>query len=185
MDSLIENLKPLFKSIDENFENALDILFKAHINAAKENSNASSEIFYYSMMGSGKLINGIASGLLSIGGPHAPLADARLVLFDQDIEKTIDMADSGQKISGFGNSFFKETIDPSWKEFAIYVKNNMPEQWRRISEISMHVKGGKIPVNAAGLTAAFADFYQMEYGSETILFVLPRVTAWTSMIKFS
>ena len=159
----------------------LNDLLDAHSCAAENNNNVSSAIYGMSFAGSGNVINGICSALLSIGWLHAPLEDARW-LWCNATEETIDeMFRCGQKVPGFGNSFYKDRIDPCFDKVynAICSVPHLKERMQYLTErVRAHKK---LYPNAALITEAVCEEVGIPFGKEGALFALARIPAWTGL----
>ena len=198
-----ENTANLYKSRHVEMLHAaggtlLPILHDAHYNATLNNpDNISRKVFEYAYSGSGSLIQAISAGISSIGDRHAPLEEARalIIAFKNDPKDAVRNVFAGlamgQKIPGFGNSFFKDGIDPSFAEaydaytkayFEIYpddAETLLDSVLKTVNEGRMRLKPCKpIYPNAAGITAAICELCNLYLGTEVALFVEARVKAW-------
>ena len=159
----------------------LEAVLKAHDTAARNNANVSSAAYQNTLLGSGRIENAIVSGLLSIGGGHAPFEAARRVFEcyqKVDVEVTANL---GQKIPGFGNSFFKNRYDPAWLPVVNLVREKFPTKNERILQLTQWVfetTHRQILPNAALYTAAFCVECQIPRGKESLIFLLARLPAW-------
>lgn len=161
----------------------LQSVFDAHDMAARNNQNASSAAAVNAFFGSGNLPNGIASAALTLGDAHGPIGPARFV-YERFDERALKSAiESGMKIPGFGNSFFKDKIDPAWSRVNELIKSDFESANARINQLHGWMKeaGKDAHPNAALYTAVVCSELGMIPGSESAIFILARTAAWTSL----
>lgn len=161
----------------------LQAVFDAHDMAARNNQNASSGAAINSFFGSGNLTNAIASAILTLGDAHGPIGPARFV-YERFDERALKSAiESNMKIPGFGNSFFKDKIDPAWSRVREIIETDFPNANSRINQLHGWMKeaGKNVHPNAALYTAVICSELGMFPGSESAIFILARTSAWTSM----
>lgn len=161
----------------------LQAVFDAHDIAARNNQNASSVASVNAFFGSGNLTNGIASAVLTLGDAHGPIGPARFV-YERFDERALKSAiEAGMKIPGFGNSFFKDRIDPAWSRVREIIEAEFPHANERINQLHQWMKeaGKDVHPNAALYTAVICSELGMIPGSEASIFVLARTAAWTSL----
>lgn len=149
----------------------------AHFKASAKNSNNGSKIsFQLALGGSNNLISSICAGLLSTGYRHAPIMQARDFIFHSN-----EKAEHGIIYPGFGHSIYKDCIDPSFNTVVEEIRKNYPSVWesveRRNSELN-EINGITIFPNAAAITAAAAEIFEIPPPLEIMLFITPRVTEW-------
>ena len=161
----------------------LQAVFDAHDMAARNNQNASSGAAVNAFFGSAQLTNGIASAILTLGDAHGPIGPARYV-YERFDERALKSAiGAGMKIPGFGNSFFKDRIDPAWSHVREVIETDFPNANRRINQLHGWMKeaGKDVYPNAALYTAVICSELGMIPGSEAAIFILARTAAWTSL----
>ena len=111
----------------------LQAVFDAHDMAARNNQNASSVAAVNAFFGSAQLTNGIASAILTLGDAHGPIGPARYV-YERFDERALKSAiGAGMKIPGFGNSFFKDRIDPAWSRVREIIATDFEDANNRIN----------------------------------------------------
>jgi citrate synthase len=151
--------------------------------AARNNQNASSGAAVNAFFGSAQLTNAIASAILTLGDAHGPIGPARFVYekFDERSLKSAIL--SGMKIPGFGNSFFKDSIDPAWSRVREIIEVDFKKANDRINQLHRWMKevGKDVHPNAALYSAVICNELGMIHGSESAIFVLARTAAWTSL----
>ena len=161
----------------------LQAVFDAHDVAARNNQNASSAAAVNAFFGSAQLTNGIASAILTLGDAHGPIGPARFVYerFNEGALKS--SIESGMKIPGFGNSFFKNKIDPAWSQVRELIESDFERANARVNQLHGWMKeaGRDVHPNAALYTAVVCNELGMIPGSESAIFVLARTAAWTSL----
>lgn len=170
----------------QHFE-LLDLLIRAHRNAAISNNNLSKAVCVQACYGSGKFRQGVAAAILTIGDAHAPLHSAREVYENADVESVRQQVANGMIVPGFGNSFFKTHIDPAFKDLYVHLKSHFPSEEQRIAALTdavwrgLKAKGGSVTQlwpNAALFTAAVCKAIAFPHGVEELLFLLPRLPVW-------
>ena len=87
---------------------------------------------------------------------------------------------NGLKVPGFGNSFFKQEIDPCWLEVADFLMVEYPQVVDAIQKLqaALSAKGLELQPNAAMFTGAAAMLAGFPVGTEPALFIVPRIGAW-------
>jgi citrate synthase len=161
----------------------LQSVFDAHDMAARNNQNASSGAAVNAFFGSAQLTNGIASAILTLGDAHGPIGPARFV-YERFDERALKSAiGAGMKIPGFGNSFFKDQIDPAWSRVREIIEVDFKKANDRIKQLHGWMKevGKDVHPNAALYSAVICNELGMIHGSESAIFVLARTAAWTSL----
>ena len=160
----------------------LQAVFDAHDRAARNNQNASSGAAMNAFIGSGILANGIASAVMTLGHRHGPITEARLVYEEIDEWALKTGVENQARIAGFGNSFFKDRIDPAWNEVAEIIERQFPNANARIKQLRTWLSecGKNLFPNAAMYTAVACSELEMVHGSEAAIFVIARTAAWTS-----
>ena len=161
----------------------LQAVFDAHDMAARNNQNTSSGAAVNAFFGSAQLTNAIASAMLTLGDAHGPIGPARFVYEKFDERSLKSAIESGMKIPGFGNSFFKDSIDPAWSRVREIVDVDFPRASGRINQLHGWMKeaGKNLHPNAALYSAVICNELGMIPGSESAIFILARTAAWTSL----
>jgi citrate synthase len=134
------------------------------------------------MMGSGRIENGIAAAVLTLGHMHAPILAARGLYENGEKQVVQLMIRRGQRIAGFGNSFYKTSIDPAFNDVMAILQVSFPKVMARINELSGWLIEANQPLypNAALLTAAVCSELGIRGGTETSLFILWRLPVWVN-----
>ena len=161
----------------------LQAVFDAHDMAARNNQNASSGAAVNAFFGSAQLTNGIASAILTLGDAHGPISPARFV-YERFDERALKSAiEAGMKIPGFGNSFFKDRIDPAGSRVREIIAADFHNANARIEQLHGWIKeaGKDVHPNAALYTAVICSELGMIPNSESAIFILARTAAWTSL----
>jgi len=161
----------------------LQAVFDAHDMAARNNQNSSSGAAVNAFFGSAQLTNGIASAILTLGDAHGPIGPARFVYERFDGRALKSAIEAGMKIPGFGNSFFKDRIDPAWSRVSELIKSDFSNANARIEQLHGWMKeaGKNIHPNAALYTAVVCSELGVIPGAESAIFILARTAAWTSL----
>lgn len=173
---------PPFKDLSDEQASMASMLFEAHFKAAKDNDNLSKGVYCGALAGSGNEVQAVSAALLTTGSRHAPVIAARQLIFEQApnvVEDTIkNILRVKGMVPGFGNSFFKDRIDPAFQPVFNALEGSMAGQrldfaWRQIPK--------KIFPNAAGITAAVAYHCGLPSPLELWFFIAPRTAAWLSL----
>jgi len=161
----------------------LQAVMDAHDMAARNNQNASSGAAVNAFFGSAQLTNGIASAILTLGDAHGPIGPARFVYEKFDERALKSAIEAGMKIPGFGNSFFKDRIDPAWSRVREIIAADFHNANARIEQLHGWIKklGKDVHPNAALYTAVICSELGMIPNSESAIFILARTAAWTSL----
>jgi citrate synthase len=162
-------------------ESLLSLFMQAHAETANANANASSYACRNASLVTGRLENGLASAIMSLGGHHAPLTEARHV-YKNWVKADVDFAMNNKVfIPGFGNSFFKGSVDPSWQVVDSYLYTWYPEQYARISQLKEWIAQNNRTLypNAAMYSAVVCEILNVAPGTEVALLILARLPVWT------
>ncbi len=157
------------------------LMMKAHADAAANNDNLSSGTIKQMAIVQKSFLESMVAGLLTLGGTHAPIEQARQVLFYTDNEDIIAHIEAGFLLPGFGNAFYKDQIDPAWVDVEAKLKADFTSYAERIEEVTQilsEAKGKTIYPNAAAFTAAVAEILQMPIGTELSLLIQGRLFVW-------
>ena len=161
----------------------MDLLIKAHAKTAVDNANASSAACVNAGAVTGRLTNGLASAIMCLGGHHAPIMDARHVYAHWTKENLKEALKWGKFIPGFGNAFYKHSIDPAWEDMDTYLMTAYPKEYARIIELQGWMKEENMILfpNAALYSAMACDIMGCVWGAEISLLVLARLPMWTTL----
>jgi citrate synthase len=174
---------PFLGHLDERKSRLLGLTVIAHQQACTNNQNASKEICKCVAKCGGRIEGGIASAILSLGGTHAPLADAREMYLRGNhflISKKLS-ENSNYKVPGFGNSFFRDSVDPAWIPVDSFLKESFPLSRDKITQLKNDVElatGKRLFPNAALFTAAVCEICEIPIGMESSIFILSRLPIW-------
>jgi citrate synthase len=150
----------------------------AHYRAALTNQNTSSQVATATYAASGDLGKAIAAATLAQGSLHAPITAARDLLdSDEPCVYAGELLRAGKRVPGFGNSFYKGRIDPSFD--AVYAA--LPEVFRRRMEWVQDSFFPAVFPNAAIITAAVCIAAELPRGIEPAIFAYCRIPAWTKL----
>ena len=157
-------------------------LCQAHFEAAMNNNNVSSAMVkQVASVGKG-LPEAIAAACLTLGEVHGPTTQARRVLFEEDDDNVIrSNLEQGNKVPGFGNAFFKNGVDPAFKEISDIIYKDHPEVGQRIDDVGeliVEVRGNRVYPNAAAFTASVAHILDIPWHTEVGLLIMGRTPAW-------
>jgi citrate synthase len=145
------------------------------------NLNASSAAFQNALIASGRVENGIASAILTLGINHGPITEARDVYRNWG-KADFEVIKKGVKVPGFGNSFFREGIDPAFEPLDSLMRNEFGCLSSRIDELTSWMRDYKpLYPNAALYTAAVCEAVQVKYGCESMVFIMARIPSWIGL----
>lgn len=170
-------MKKYWKNNEEMTRNEtelVDALHKAQFSCAFR-ENASTVAFQIAAGATGSLSKGITAGLSTIGGKHAPIEDIYNFLQSNEPELGI--------VPGWGSSFCKGAPDPAFDEVQYRLRgvdNFLVEKIELITEW-LDGRGKKIFPNPGCWTAAVAIAIDMPANIAPVLFILPRIEAWTML----
>jgi citrate synthase len=171
---------------DENAAGLLELLLRAHQGAAQNNQNASSVVAKIATEGSGSFVQGVASAILTLGserGFHGPTLAARRLLRG---ETAVESILQGQgRVPGFGNSFFRDRIDPAFEETWATLRAHYPVIANRINQLreQLWTKGKTVYPNAALFTAAVCEILRVPDGVESAFFIIARLPVWAKGVQ--
>jgi citrate synthase len=161
----------------------LDLLIAAHAKTAIDNANASSAACVNAGAVTGKLTNGLASAILCLGGHHAPIMEARIVYRQWTKEQIKEALLWNKLIPGFGNAFYKDSIDPAWQGVDDFLYAEYPQEYARIRELRDWMRGQNVNLfpNAALYSAVSCDIMECVWGAEISILILARLPMWTTL----
>jgi len=179
----------------------ITLLEEAHYLAGKRNPSISRDTFLSALAGSGNITQAIAAALLTTGKMHAPLNETRQLfnLFRRNPEMARqavrEALSDGMKIPGVGNSFFKDSIDPSFRDIKeayeevyalIYPKSPISILDGFTEMVNSEIAAKKEPesflyANAAGITAAVMELFLAPPYFENWVFISGRTRAWIEL----
>lgn len=153
-------------------------LLSAHDAAATAQPNGSIQTAHIVYQASGSMVAALSAASLAQGGLHAPIEEARALLRagDAAAEDARYMLECGEKVPGFGNSFYPDG-DPAFFPVEAILRQQYPDLVAIIDEVrSTNLK--LPPPNAAMWTAAAMEAMGMPVGLGPALFISTRVKAW-------
>lgn len=158
-------------------------LYHAHFHAARANASLSTSAFVAVQEATGDPVRGVIAGLSGFGqGIHGPLTEARRQIFLEDAPARRVRILRGEKIAGFGNSFFKDKVDPSFQPVVDLLRDQ--SQYAQILAVQhelSEIKNLTLFPNAAALSAAVAELVGLPLGREAQLVLPARVAGWLSL----
>lgn len=158
----------------------LRLIFEAHSKAATENYNLSSVAFQCAV-GGGALIPGcFAAAISSVGLIHAPVTSARSIIFTDP--KWKQLLAMNRRVPGFGNSFFKDGIDPAFQKAYDHLPDHFKQLFTEISDAIFEFKKVRLYPNAAAITAAAAEHLGLPEGGEFLIFLIGRGAGWIKLL---
>ena len=157
----------------------LDLLRDAHQRAARDNPNLSSQLVVAMAQAGAPFEKAVGAALLSLGTLHAPVTQARRVLRRaQEYPGCIEDAVVGRKlVPGFGNSFYREDIDPAFLD--LHAALPVWGGWREV--LIEGCKRTERWPNAAAYTAIVAEIEGVPEGTELRLVIEARLPVWAEL----
>ena len=163
-------------------ETLLDTLSSCHQNAAIVNNNASSAALMNAAVCNATFEHAVASALLTFGSKHGPTTAARDLLYVDTKEEIIERLEGGEILPGFGNAFYKKSIDPAFVPLDHLLRETYPqdnEKIDRVAKLIFKVKGRALYPNPAAYTAICSDLVGLMRGTEIMLVIACRLPAWS------
>lgn len=178
---------------DIHAQQLLSLVLEAHTVSAANQNNASSVYFVNTLAITDNMASAIASAVLTLGKTHAPITQARSVFAEWTQRDIIETIEQGAKVPGFGNSFYKDDIDPAWFKVREYIKTFMPDIHLRLESLTTMVNAARqrrsvedevkpIFPNPAMYSAVVTELFGWATGSELSLFILARLPTWVSLV---
>ncbi len=164
----------------------LDLVRRAHYGSAMNNNCVSSVAMQIACSGSDDFMKGVVSAISSFGSIHGPAGEARDAIYRYGKEEIAERVSNGEKIPGWGNSFFKDKIDPQWNKVDSTIRKNYPDHAKILDEktqIVFEVTGRDLKPNAAAYTAISSEVAGLPSGLEMLLVVQGRLPAWAEMFS--
>ena len=163
----------------------LTALGKAHHESALR-GNISSQSVHFAAHGSRDFARAVAAGLVSIGGPDAPLERTVELLSAADpVEAVEGMLERKEKVPGWGNSFVRGEPDPIWSEVDARFSCDFPAISGTISSVTayLHSRRRNLYPNPSAYTAAAAIAVGLPAPMAAYLFIAFRLSGWGKIIQ--
>ena len=168
----------------ESLETLLDTLSWCHQQSTLVNNNASGGALQNAAFCEATFEHSVAAALLTLGSKHGPVLAARDALYVTSDDELIDGLENGETVSGFGNSFYKKSIDPAFVQLDHLLREGYPKHHGhldRVAKLIFKVKGKSLYPNPAAYTAICAEIVGLMRGTETLLFIACRLPAWSRL----
>jgi citrate synthase len=165
----------------DGVETLLDTLSWCNQAAAISNNNASSAALMNAAGCSATFEHAVASALLTFGTKHGPTTAARDMLYSTENEAIVTRLEEGETLPGWGNAFYKKSIDPAFVPMDHLLREQYNEHIERLNEVAtliFKVRGRALYPNAASYNAVAAEIIGMARGTEIMLLVATRLPAW-------
>ena len=166
---------------NEAHETLISLLVLCHQSAAMANSNASSAALGLASSAGASLWNSVAAALLTMGDKHGPVTKTREVIYRTCPESLRERIEAGEIIPGWGNAFFKQSLDPSWVRMDHLIRSKYTghhEEIERVGKAIFKSKGIVLYPNASAYTAVVAEIIGLDHGTEPMLAIASRLPAW-------
>lgn len=183
MNSIIQALWPREGGYTNEEEVLLATLIDGHRKAAINNNCVSSAALRNASVGGADPSVCYIAAMATIGRVHAPVTAARYILFNEDRDLWIKVLDSGAKLPGFGNDFFKSDIDPAFEPAFDLLPLETRDRLIGMSAAILHRKKKIIYPNAASITAAVAHTLNLPAGAELLILLMGRGAGWNTIIQ--
>jgi citrate synthase len=165
----------------QSVETLLDTLSWCNQSAALTNNNASSAALTNAAGCDSRFEHAVASALLTFGTKHGPTTEARRLLYDTENEEIITRLEDGEILPGWGNAFYKKSIDPAFVPLDHLLRETYSSHHDRLDEIAtlvFKVRGRVLYPNAASYNAICAEIVCFAWGLEIMLPIMCRLPAW-------
>jgi citrate synthase len=162
-------------------EELLDTLCWCNQAAATTNANASSAAVANAAVCGSRFEHSVASALLTFGKIHGPIMEARGLLYHTQSGEVVDWLEEGLNLPGWGNAFYKKSIDPAFVPMEHLIKEQYADHHdkiTRIAELIFKVRGRVLYPNAATYGAVTAEILALARGTEMILPIAFRLPSW-------
>lgn len=167
----------------------LETLFAAHRRAGERNQNLSKAMAVRAVTAGGDRFNSaVIAAVASMGGQHAPVWQTRNVWHHLRYGLTepgklrefiLTVVEENVILPGWGNSFYKDKIDPAWQSFDDQLREKFSPKDAVVVRLITQVlhQAGKTTLypNAALYTAIAADLIDLPHGVESLLVLMPRL----------
>ena len=171
------------EDLDEDEAALLAVLAEAH-EASTGRDNLSSHAVALAAAGSGSYTCAISAALLTLGGPHGPIAQTHgLLASAMPGVHASAMLRSRQRVPGWGNGFVKGRPDPLWRGVDAHLALYFPAIHATIHTVTQTLHAAGIPIfpNPACYTAAAAIATGLPGPLAAYLFVSSRLPAWSKI----
>jgi citrate synthase len=135
--------------------------------------------------GSGSYESSVAAGILTLGGKHAPIREIYQTL-EQPRSVIETRINAGERVPGWGNSFFRGSPDPDWHavRFAFLVFPQMLDHIDFVTSV-FHARQKMLYPNAGCYTAAAAKIVGLPAETASYLLISARLPVWTELAQRS
>lgn len=159
----------------------IQALYRAHAEVALR-GNPSHQALILAAQGSANFFNALTAAFATYGGLHGPLEATYNLLINPD--PTVEIAtrlEVGLKIPGFGNSFYKDGIEPAFLPVEAELRKRDPLIASKIDGMTefIHAQGKKIYPNPSTFTCATALVEGIPREAIGFLVVQARLWEWT------
>jgi citrate synthase len=156
------------------------IITRCHaVSAFRE--NPSSVAISISATSSCRFQSAVISAISMLGETHGPVMETVELLSSEDPTALAQAyIDAGKKVPGWGVSFVKGKIDPSWQEAYDFLQKNFTEITITIDSITklLHNNQKMIYPNPACFTAATAIVNDIPADAASYYFIKSRLNSW-------
>lgn len=159
----------------------LQALYKAHAEVAIR-GNPSHQALILAAQGSRNYFNALTAAFATYGGLHGPLgATYDLLVRDDPCHEIQIRLEVGLKIPGYGNSFYKDGIEPAFLPVEEELRKVNPVLAGKIDLMTefIHGMGKKIYPNPSTFTCAVALVEGVPKEAVGFLVVQARLLVWT------
>ncbi len=105
-----------------------------------------------------------------------------MLLYGTKNEQIIEQLEDGDILPGWGNAFYKKSIDPAFVPMEHLLKTGYRVHADRLDEVAeliFKVNGRVLYPNPASFTAVTAEILDFPAGVEMMLAVMSRLPTWT------
>ena len=162
-------------------EELISLLVQCHQSATIANNNASSVALGLAASTGASFWHSVAAAMMTFGDIHGPVTATRKAIYQTSPESLRERIEDGEIIPGWGNSFFKHGLDPSWTRMDHLIRSEYTghhEEIERVGKAIFKSKGRILYPNASAYTAVVAEIIGLDHGTEPILAIAARLPAW-------
>lgn len=178
-------MKPFWRDnpLSEKEQALLDSVLAAHRESCFR-ENISSVAVKMAAAAKVSMFQSFAAALSTLGGMHGPVEQThRLLAADGPAMEAMAYLDRGEKVPGWGNSFYRGIPDPLWKEAASLLETHFLSISNAISDVTalLYVRGFKLFPNPSAYTAAAGIALGMTEHLSAYLLIEGRSSGWAEL----
>ena len=164
-------------------EELISLLALCHQSAVISNNNASSAALGLAASTGASFWHSVAAAMMTFGDKHGPITRTREAIYKTCGESLRERIEAGEIIPGWGNAFFKQSLDPSWVRMDHLIRSKYTGHYDEIERVGKAIFKGRGLVlypNASAYTAVVSEIIGLDHGTEPMLAIACRLPAWGS-----